>query len=56
MPGVSLAYGGSILKRTNLLAVMGLALTVVVNAGTLEAQSDPGPRGGPAGGGDSSLA
>jgi len=41
------------LKRTNLLAVVGLALTVMVNAGTLEAQHDPGPRGGPAGAGGS---
>ena len=29
-----------------LLVVVGLALTVVVGAGTLEAQHDPGPRGG----------
>jgi len=31
-----------------LLVVVGLALTVVVGAGTLEAQHDPGPRGGAA--------
>ncbi len=34
------------MKHKNLLAVVGLALTVVVSAGTLEAQHDPGPRGG----------
>jgi CxxC motif-containing protein (DUF1111 family) len=39
------------LKQTDLLAVVGLALTVMVNAGTLEAQHDPGPRGGPPGAG-----
>jgi CxxC motif-containing protein (DUF1111 family) len=40
------------LKHRNLLAVVGLALTVVVSAGTLEAQHDPGPRAGAAGAGD----
>jgi CxxC motif-containing protein (DUF1111 family) len=39
------------MKRHKLLAVVGLALTVVVSAGTLEAQHDPGPRGGAAGAG-----
>ena len=39
------------MKRQKLLAVVGLALTVVVSAGTLEAQHDPGPRGGAAGAG-----
>ncbi len=39
------------MKHKNLLAVVGLALTVVVSAGTLEAQHDPGPRGGAAGAG-----
>ena len=39
------------MKRHKLLAVVGLALTVVVGAGTLEAQHDPGPRGGAAGAG-----
>jgi CxxC motif-containing protein (DUF1111 family) len=34
-----------------LLVVVGLALTVVMGAGTLEAQHDPGPRGGAAGAG-----
>jgi CxxC motif-containing protein (DUF1111 family) len=41
------------MKHRNLLAVVGLALTVVVSAGTLEAQKDPGPRGGAAGAGGS---
>lgn len=39
------------MKRHKLLAVVGLALTVVVSAGTLEAQHDPGPRGDTAGAG-----
>ena len=39
------------MKRHKLLAVVGLALTVVVSTGTLEAQHDPGPRGGAAGAG-----
>jgi CxxC motif-containing protein (DUF1111 family) len=39
------------MKHKNLLVVVGLALTVVVSAGTLEAQHDPGPRGGAAGAG-----
>jgi CxxC motif-containing protein (DUF1111 family) len=39
------------MKGRNLLAVVGLSLTVVVGSGTLEAQHDPGPRGGPAGAG-----
>jgi len=34
------------MKQRHLLAVVGLALTVVVSAGSLEAQRDPGPRGG----------
>jgi len=34
------------MKQKHLLAVVGLALTVVVSAGSLEAQHDPGPRGG----------
>jgi len=38
-------------KHRSLLAVVGLALTVIVNAGSLEAQHDPGPRGGAAGAG-----
>jgi CxxC motif-containing protein (DUF1111 family) len=41
------------MKHKKLLAVVGLALTVVVSAGTLEAQHDPGPRGGAAGAGGS---
>ncbi|HMJ20331.1 MAG TPA: di-heme oxidoredictase family protein, partial [Terriglobales bacterium] len=41
------------MKHKHLLAVVGLALTVVVNAGTLEAQRDPGPRGGDPGVGGS---
>ena len=40
------------MKHKNLLAVVGLALTVVVSAGTLEAQHDPGPRGGDPGVGE----
>ena len=39
------------MKHRSLLAVVGLALTVIVNAGSLEAQHDPGPRGGAAGAG-----
>jgi CxxC motif-containing protein (DUF1111 family) len=34
------------MKQKKMLAVVGLALTFVVSAGTLEAQHDPGPRGG----------
>jgi CxxC motif-containing protein (DUF1111 family) len=37
------------MNHKNLLAVVGLALTVMVSAGTLEAQQDPGPRGGDTG-------
>ena len=40
------------MKHRRLLAVVGLALTVVVSAGTLEAQHDPGPRAGAAGAGE----
>ena len=40
------------MKHKNLLAVVGLALTVAVSAGTLEAQHDPGPRGGDPGVGE----
>jgi len=38
-------------KQINLLAVLGLALTVIFNTGTVVAQRDPGPRGGAAGAG-----
>jgi len=38
-------------KHRSLLAAVGLALTVIVNVGSLEAQHDPGPRGGAAGAG-----
>ncbi len=41
------------MKHKNLLAVVGLALTVFVSAGTLEAQHDPGPRAGTPGAGGS---
>ncbi len=34
------------MNQKKMLAVVGLALTFVVSAGTLEAQHDPGPRGG----------
>jgi hypothetical protein len=34
------------LKHVNLLAVTGLALTVILNTGTIAAQRDPGPRAG----------
>jgi CxxC motif-containing protein (DUF1111 family) len=34
------------LKHVNLLAVTGLALTVILNTGTIAAQKDPGPRAG----------
>ncbi len=37
------------MKQVNLLVVAGLALTVVLNTGTIAAQHDPGPRGGAAG-------
>jgi CxxC motif-containing protein (DUF1111 family) len=37
------------LKHVNLLAVTGLALTVILNTGTIAAQKDPGPRAGDAG-------
>ncbi|HEX3354079.1 MAG TPA: di-heme oxidoredictase family protein [Terriglobales bacterium] len=36
------------MKHKQLLVVVGLALTLVVSTGTLEAQHDPGPRGGAA--------
>ena len=39
------------MKQINLLAVLGLALTVIFNTGTVVAQRDPGPRGGAAGAG-----
>ena len=39
------------LKRARLLAVAGLALSVIVNTGTVAAQHDPGPRVGDAGAG-----
>src|SRR6266481_6131 len=39
------------MKHEKLLVVVGLALTVIVSAGTLEAQHDPGPRSGAAGAG-----
>jgi hypothetical protein len=38
------------------LAVVGIALTLMVSAETLEARHNPGPHGGPAGAGDPSLA
>ena len=41
------------MKKRNTLVVVGLALTVIVSAGFLEAQQDPGPRGGAAGAGES---
>jgi hypothetical protein len=34
------------LKHVNLLVVTGLALTVILNTGTIAAQKDPGPRAG----------
>ena len=37
------------MKQANLLAVTGLALTVILNTGTIAAQKDPGPRAGDAG-------
>ena len=37
------------MKQSNLLAVAGLALTVILNTGTIAAQKDPGPRAGDAG-------
>jgi CxxC motif-containing protein (DUF1111 family) len=40
-------------KYGKLPAVVGFALTLLVSAGTLEAQRDPGPRGGNAGAGGS---
>ena len=40
------------MEHRKVLAVVGLALTVIVNAGTVEAQHDPGPRKGAAGAGD----
>jgi CxxC motif-containing protein (DUF1111 family) len=39
------------LKKVRLLAVAGLALSVIVNSGTVAAQHDPGPRVGDAGAG-----
>jgi CxxC motif-containing protein (DUF1111 family) len=39
-------------EHRKVLAVVGLALTVIVNTRTLEAQHDPGPRKGPAGAGE----
>jgi CxxC motif-containing protein (DUF1111 family) len=39
------------LKQKNLLAVAGLALTVILNTGTIAAQKDPGPRAGAPGAG-----
>ena len=39
------------MKRARLLAVAGLALSVIVNTGTVAAQHDPGPRVGDAGAG-----
>lgn len=39
------------MKKINLLAVAGLALTVILNTGTIAAQHDPGPRAGAAGAG-----
>ena len=41
------------MEHKHLLAVVGLALTLTVGAGTLEAQHDPGPRGGDPGVGGS---
>ena len=41
------------MKYKHSLAVVGLALAVLVNAGTLEAQHDPGPRAGAPGAGGS---
>ncbi len=40
------------MKRVNLLAVAGLALSVILNTGTIAAQKDPGPRAGDAGAGE----
>jgi CxxC motif-containing protein (DUF1111 family) len=41
------------MKRSNvLLVVLGLSLAVILNSGTVQAQHDPGPRGGPAAAGD----
>ncbi len=40
------------MKRVNLLAVAGLAFSVILNTGTIAAQKDPGPRAGDAGAGD----
>jgi CxxC motif-containing protein (DUF1111 family) len=37
------------LKQVSFLAVAGLALTVILNTGTIAAQKDPGPRAGDAG-------
>lgn len=37
------------MKQANLLAVTGLALTVILSSGTIAAQKDPGPRAGDAG-------
>jgi hypothetical protein len=52
MPGCGFTNAFEVhMKRRNLLAVVGLSLTVVVSSGTLEAQHDPGPRGGLAGAG-----
>ena len=39
------------MKQINLLTVAGLALTVILNLGTVLAQHDPGPRAGTAGAG-----
>ena len=39
------------LERKHLLGVVGLALTVIVSVGTLEAQHDPVPRTDPPGAG-----
>ena len=39
------------MKQTKLLVVVGLALTVIFNAGMIAAQHDPGPRAGAAGAG-----
>ena len=41
------------MKQTKLLVVVGLALTVILNAGMIAAQHDPGPRAGAAGAGGS---
>ena len=40
------------MKRVSLLAVTGLALSVILNTGTIAAQRDPGPRAGDAGAGE----